>query len=280
MQSAPAAIIGYGRFGEQAAGLVAAGGFETYVVEPNELRLQRAQAAGHTALQMSDIGEMEAVFIAVPPSAFEATVNSMAEHITRGQIITDTCSVKTHPAQVMREQLPSGQLIATHPMFGPGTAHLGVADQQVVICPVRTDSRSLETIKGFWSDRGCKVIDMTPLRHDYEAVYAQGLTFTIGQLVREISDPSVSLRTRNYEALAGVAERTGANKGLYHDLMFYNPYLRHLVTEFARGGLRQPELDAILQEQEASGLFEGMDLNIPPADGYANDSSSVLNLFH
>ncbi len=246
------AIIGYGRFGALLAGLCAED-FNVHIVEQNDERKELAKSDGHKLISFESLIDMDFVFLAVPISAFEEVVQKLASFVGERQVIIDLCSVKVYPSRLMQKYLVKSQLLGTHPMFGPDSASDGLDGLQVALCPLSIDSENLEIIEAFWKDKGVTVISTTPEDHDKDAVYSQAFSYSIANLLLNMSLKPIQLKTRSYEALSEVAALSANDsKQLFHDMLFYNPYFSEMKQELKTAMAKTASiLDAIETEQDA-----------------------------
>ena len=169
------AIIGYGRFGELLCELLAPK-YELAVIESDESRRALAHGKSLELIELSDLARFDTTIFAVPISALESVVASAAEFISDDQLIMDICSVKVHPANVLRKYLAHAKLVATHPMLGPDSASRGLAGLQVAVCPLNVSEEITAEVRRLWEDLGLDILVTTPEAHDKDSVYSQGFT--------------------------------------------------------------------------------------------------------
>lgn len=177
-------IVGYGRFGK----LLAHALCDDFIV-----RVFDANAAAFSdesqiqPAPLSDVAGSDAVFFAVPISAFECALRRAAPHFKQGTLVMDVCSVKLHPEHVMRHNLPSGVYgLPLHPMFGPDSAKNGWRDLPLVFCPFADDSEAYQRRVAFWREyfsgrKGCRIVEMTPEAHDRITAHSLCLTQLLGR---------------------------------------------------------------------------------------------------
>ena len=106
------------------------------------------EAAGFEQVASSDI-----VVMSVPISEMESVCRDMLPFVREGQILADTCSVKTRPLQMMEALFPPDvQILGTHPLFGPDSGKDGIAGFKIVVCPVRVEDSVYEAAISFLQD--------------------------------------------------------------------------------------------------------------------------------
>lgn len=240
-----ALIIGFGRFGQLLAKLLESD-FDILVIEPEEKRRQQAIGQKYAILEMDQISQADYIFLAVPISQTEELIKSIASFVKPGQLVMDVCSVKVHPANLMKTHLSKCQLMATHPMFGPDSAKNGLPGLKIVLCPLNIDNNVLEFWKGFWQEKGLQAIITTPEQHDKEAVYSQAFTYTLAKMVNLMQIPNIEITTKSFEAIKMVATYSANDSPqLFHDMLFYNPYFSQMKDKL---GQVMKEVSGILDE--------------------------------
>ena len=173
----------------------------------------------------------------------------MNGRIKKGAVVFDTCSVKTYPAQWMKEYLGDDYtLIASHPMFGPDSAKNGLKGLPIVLCPLNADEKTVQRFTDEFASWGLKVLRMTPLVHDKEAAYSQGVTHFVGRTLREMDLKDTEIATSGYKALMTIVDQTCNDPlQLFYDLQRFNPYAKEMrlslqyATEKILNKLRESE---------------------------------------
>lgn len=252
------AIIGYGRFGALLCDLLTPN-YEVAIVERDEPRQVLAAEKSLRIINLDNLNEFDAVIFAVPISSFENVVATAAQYISNNQLVMDICSVKVHPANVMRKYLPNARLVATHPMFGPDSASKGLAGLQVAVCPLNVDETVTNEVVSLWKDIGVDVIVTTPEAHDKDSVLSQAFTYSIARIILGMNLSAVKLTTRSFNDIADIA-RLSANDSdqLFHDMLYYNPYFQIMKKELiASIDSTIERLDQIEKEQLDTGIFMG-----------------------
>ena len=128
-----AAIIGYGRFGAALGELLQEAGIGHRAYDPDGARVPaevRAQSVAEV------VRGARFVVLAVPVPRIADAVASVQPHLREDHIVTDVCSVKMLPTEVLRARLGDARpWVATHPLFGPTSLALGERPLRVVVCP-------------------------------------------------------------------------------------------------------------------------------------------------
>lgn len=178
----------------------------------------------------------KAVVIPSMPSQFlEEYFTKNAKYLKPGTLVVDICSVKVKPVEVLSRVLPKNvEILATHPMFGPASAAKTLADQRIMLYPVRVEEAKYGLIKEFLLNiLGLKLIETTPEKHDRAMAYVQGLSHYIGRTMDMMKIPHTELMTNAYADLLDMKRIQGADSWeLFESIMFENPYALEVHNEF------------------------------------------------
>jgi prephenate dehydrogenase len=119
------------------------------------------------------------VLIAVPVAATEASFKAIKHLVTPDMLIMDVGSTKRDVIDAARRSLREhvGLFVPAHPIAGKESAGVENADadlyvgKQVILTPIdRTLPVQLQKATELWTRLGCKVLTMSPEKHD--AAYA------------------------------------------------------------------------------------------------------------
>jgi prephenate dehydrogenase len=172
-------IIGYGRFGQFAAEHLRKD-FQVVVYDRKRIRCPKGTRRG----SLEEVASRPLLLLCVPISTISAICHEIKPHLTPGQLIIDTCSVKEKPLQEMARSLPRFvEILGTHPLFGPDSARNGIRGLKIVLCPVRC--RRVSKIKAWLEGKGLEAIVTTPSRHDFEMAKSQALFHFLARGVAE-----------------------------------------------------------------------------------------------
>jgi prephenate dehydrogenase len=222
-------IIGYGRLGQTLASVLK----DKYVVsilEIDPLRSLFAEKDGFKIINLGDLRSYDQVYVCVPINRFEDTIKKLKDKLKRGAVIIDTCSIKIMPVRVMKKYLPKDvQILATHPLFGPDSIKSGIPGLRFVYCPVRVNSRVLNSWIKYWSSKEIVMLAMTPQEHDRQSAYSLAITHYIGRVLAELNLRRQDVLTLGFDSLLKVVENTTNDSWqLSHDMLYLNPYVRDM----------------------------------------------------
>jgi prephenate dehydrogenase len=226
-----AVIIGFGRFGQLLAKILAAE-FDISVIEVNSELKKLASELNYKVTNKEQIADVDLVCLAVPISQTEEVIKSISSYVKVGQLVMDMCSVKVYPSEWMKKYLPNCNLLATHPMFGPDSAKDGLNGLKLVLCPLKVDETTVNYWSEFWKSKGVEVIITTPDEHDQEAIYSQAFTYTIAKMINLMQIPPIKITTKSFESIKKVADFSANDSDqLFHDMLFYNPYFKNMIEK-------------------------------------------------
>ncbi|MEK9724911.1 MAG: prephenate dehydrogenase/arogenate dehydrogenase family protein [Rhodospirillaceae bacterium] len=82
-------------------------------------------------------GACDLVILAVPIDALAAALDGIHPHLRPGSTVVDVVSVKVEWVRIMRAMLPDHvEIVGAHPLFGPQSAHGGIAGRKIALCRV------------------------------------------------------------------------------------------------------------------------------------------------
>ena len=150
-------IVGFGRFG-QFAGDILNKDFKVSAYD-HQVTAQK------TNIQLASLEEV---------AKKDVACRQLKPHLSPGQLIVDTCSVKEQPLKLMLDLLPSFvEILGCHPLFGPDSGNNGVSGLEVVLCPGRC--ARVEKVKAFLEKLCFKVTVTSAIEHDQAMAKTQAL---------------------------------------------------------------------------------------------------------
>jgi len=103
------------------------------------------------------------VMLSLPMEVFPGVVKEISPLVKEHHWVFDICSLKLEPARLMRRYLKKGELLATHPLFGPYERDL--KGKVVALYPLR-GKNLYQWLSRLLREEGLKVIKIPPRRHD------------------------------------------------------------------------------------------------------------------
>ena len=234
-------IIGFGRFGKVLANILQKG-FAIKTYDPKHI----GEFPSVEFTDLESVLKEKVIFVAVPIRHFESLVKEISPHLSEGTTIIDVCSVKTHPAKIMENNLPEYiGIIATHPMFGPDS-FISNNRLKMMMNNTRDAHDQFNFWRQFFKDQGIHVMEMSPDQHDRMAAQTQGETHFLGRMLKEYGIRKTTIDTQGFRDLLDLVDQTCNDTWeLYTDLQLYNPYTDDMIDKLK---LATASLDNRLKE--------------------------------
>ncbi len=132
------------------------------------------------------------ILISVPMEVFPEVVKEISPFVENYHWVIDICSLKREPVKVMKMYFKKGEILATHPLFGPYEKDL--KGKTVAFYPVRGKNVS-KWFKKVMSDEGLKLVRISPKKHDEIMALVQVINhFWLILLAKMMKDSGFNLR--------------------------------------------------------------------------------------
>lgn len=136
------------------------------------------------------------ILISVPMETFSEVVKEISPFVEDHHWIIDICSLKREPAKIMKSFLKKGEILATHPLFGPYERDL--KGKTIAFYPVRGKNVT-NWFKKVMSDEGLRLVKISPKKHDEIMALVQVINhFLLILLAKVIKDSKFSLEDLVY----------------------------------------------------------------------------------
>lgn len=223
-------IIGYGNFGAFAHVLLRrfAPSITVRSYDPKKKR------DGNLFFSLHEATACDAVVLAVPISAYEATLKKISPLLGKDTVVVDVATVKSHTLKLLRKYV-RGSYISTHPMFGPESyakksgdvsgLRIVIADHSLPRAVYSTFVVGLERI-------GFKVLEMSAKKHDKELAETLFLTHYIGQIISKAGFVRTDIDTVSFGYLMDAVESVRHDKALFKDVFKYDDACRLVLKKF------------------------------------------------
>lgn len=153
-------------------------------------------------LNKENAKELDLLFFALYPRAFELSINEYLPFLKKGCTVCDLCGNKTRPVEIMREKskdYPDINFIGAHPMAGrefSGIAHSSATlfdGASMIYVPVKEDLNLLSKMKEFAISLGFRQVVFTNEKeHDTIIAYTS-------QLAHLVSSSYIKSPTAKYQ---------------------------------------------------------------------------------
>lgn len=201
------------------------------------------------------------ILISVPMDVFPQVVKEISPYIKRGHWVMDVCSLKLEPYKVMREFLREGEVIATHPLFGPYEKSL--SQKTIAYFPIR-GKNFLSWFKKTMTEEGVYLIKIPPKKHDQMMALIQVINhfwlILLGRLIIEARfdlETLVNLSTPSFIRQLDILKRLAYQEAdLYAKIQLENPWgkkLRNLLLKTCKKMVK--EFDSLQGEERFKSYF-------------------------
>ncbi len=178
------------------------------------------------------VKQSKVVIISVPMPVFPNIIKEISPYIENKHWVIDICSLKAEPAKIMKTYLKKGEILATHPLFGPFEKDL--ENKIIAYWPIRGKNLINWFIKTM-SEEGLKLVKISPKKHDKMMGLVQVLNhFWLILLGKTIKDSGfdlkelISISTPSFLKQLDILKRL-ANQDLklYEKIQLENPWGNH-----------------------------------------------------
>ncbi len=175
------------------------------------------------------------VLISVPMEIFPKVIEEIAPFVEEHHWIIDICSLKREPVRVMKKFLKQGEILATHPLFGPYETDL--RGKTIAFYPVR-GKNVVNWFKKVMLDEGLNLVEISPKKHDEIMALVQVVNhFWLILLAKVIKDSKFSLKDVVYLATPSFLRQlhilkrlAKQNTNLYAKIQLENPLGKNFRT--------------------------------------------------
>lgn len=177
------------------------------------------------------------VIPSMPAQHLEDYFKENARYLSPGALVVDVCSVKVKSVNVLKSVLPKSiHILATHPLFGPASAEVGLTGQRIMLFPARIPEAQYQKIRRFLQNKlKLKIIECSPEAHDKAMAYVQGISHYVGRVMQIMDIPDTELMTNAYADLLDMKRIQGGDSWeLFESIMRENPYAVEVHKDFER----------------------------------------------
>ena len=224
-------LIGYGHFGAflHVLGKRYLPGATLMVYAP-----ERAPD-GELFFTLEEVAACDAVILAIPISAYKATLGQIHQHLSARSVVLDIATVKQHTIDLLEATSPSVSFISMHPMFGPESYSQRNGDVdgfRVVITGHNLASSTYDAFRNGLIAAGFTIIETTAAAHDRDLAETLFLTHYIGQIVARGGFKRSDINTVSFGSLMDAVDSVRHDTRLFEDVFRFNPYCREVIERF------------------------------------------------
>lgn len=212
-------IVGFGSFGSFIASLL-----------PEDIELSWFDIAGGNPLHV--VAQSDVVVLAVPFAAYERVLPQLAAVLAPETLLVDACSVKAEPSRLIDKYFPNhGELLLTHPLFGPQSADNGLRGLQLIV--TRKRGKKADRALALCEGQGLEIEEMTAEEHDKVMATVHALTFFIGRGLADMHLEKGAFVPPSFSSLLRLVELDAAHsEELFQTIETANPYAAGIRKQF------------------------------------------------
>ncbi|WP_336250043.1 prephenate dehydrogenase [Stomatohabitans albus] len=213
----------------------------------------------------SQIGEVDLVVLAVPPSAIAAVMSEIGPYLRPGMIVTDIASVKRDVVATMVAYVPEGvDVIGGHPMAGShergakaALPDLFVAATWLLTPTETTTHATIEIMRNLIEGLGARVVIVSPHEHDRLVAIVSHLPQMAASTLMTLAADRAKRQHAQLLLLAagGFRDATrvaASDADLWLDIAFANKQaIMEVLDEF---GARLGQIRMLLHDDDVDGM--------------------------
>ena len=258
------AILGAGKMGVWFAKFCKENGDDVILAGRNKEKTAKiGKELGVETADFTDAAKAaDRIMLCVSISALEEVAKQIGPIIRKGQAVMDICSIKEYPVKVMHENITSGLVLGTHPLFGPGSK--GVKHKTFILTPTNNKEKAYaEQFQKWLEKEEAHVFVMSPKKHDELISVVLGLPHFLGLAVCEtLLEQKEFAETKQvagttYRMLFTLAEATALETpDLYANLQTKLPAVQKIEEQFIAKAqewldlIKQKDSQAIMKRME------------------------------
>jgi len=204
------------------------------------------------------VKKSKVILISVPMSIFADVLKEIAPFVEEKHWIMDVCSLKSEPAKLMKTHLEKGEILATHPLFGPFEKDL--RNKIIAFWPIRGKNVTRWFIE-VMTEEGLKLVKVPPKKHDKIMALVQVLNhfwlILLGNIIQDSGlelEEIVSLSTPSFLKQLDILKRFAKqDPKLYEKIQLENPWGKNFRKIFCQNC---KNLTKALNSDNAEEVFE------------------------
>lgn len=195
----------------------------------------RRKPDGVLFFSLEEVAACHAVVLAVPISAYPATLARLGEHLRADSVVVDVATVKKYTMDLLQAARPARRFVAMHPMFGPESyAKRGgeVTGLRIVITGHSLPAEVYATLCEELAAVGFSIVEKTAEAHDKDLAETLFLTHYIGQVIARGGFERTDIDTVSFGYLMDAVDSVRHDGKLFEEVCRFNPYCRRVIERF------------------------------------------------
>jgi prephenate dehydrogenase len=230
-------LIGYGHFGAFLHVLA-----RRYLPDaPLKIHSDRRKPDGVLFFPLEEVAACDAVVIAVPISAYLATLTRIGPHLGANSVVVDVATVKKYTMDLLQATQPACTFLAMHPMFGPESyAKRGgeVTGLRIVATGHSLTPARYSALYEKLTAVGFSIVEKTAEAHDKDLAETLFLTHYISQVVARGGFERTDIDTVSFGSLMDAVDSVRHDGQLFEEVCRFNPYCRQVIERFDASDLQ------------------------------------------
>ena len=227
------AVIGAGRFGSFWARHLS--NYYTVSVYDTDEKRKRAVEEFATWDTLNNCLKKRYIFLTIPIRQIVPFLQDNKREFAPGSVVIDCASIKEPVIGWMESELPENVFyIASHPLFGPDSARLGLKDHIITLIPGRVPYEMYNFLVRFFRDQlQLRVENMAAAEHDRLMAYNLSLIHHLGRTFNGMQISRIPLMMDSLGKLNSIARVVmNDSEELFRDFYTFNRFSEEVRQSF------------------------------------------------
>ena len=177
------------------------------------------------------------IILAIPLKYYKDVLDEIHEFLTEDKLLMDIGSLKEEQGKLMKNY-HSGEILATHPLFGPEKKFKG-NENSIIICKINSGDKT-DFLIDLFKNEGLNIIEMSPDEHDEIMAYIHGfyylMNITYIDILKEkfgkISKIEKIMTTSFQKYILGLENIFNTKDWLIELIAYENRYIEKVAKNF------------------------------------------------
>ena len=177
------------------------------------------------------------IFLTIPIHSLKDFLIANRHNFRKNTVLIDCASVKMPVLGWFRDHLPDEVYhIASHPLFGPDSAHEKLRGNDIMLMPGKVPLREYQFIADFFTNKlGLHIQNLTPSEHDELMAYNLNLVHFLGRALNDVGITKLPLIMSSMNKLNEIVKTVmNDTTNLFLDFYKYNPYSEKVKKQWLK----------------------------------------------